>query len=342
MIGFSTLRKFIGEATARNLWLQSGHVTAKGRPCPSCGIHLRPVVHGLDFPVEVDVCRTCHIMWLDQGEIVDFGKLEESRKRVQKSPQQMREYARALAEMHGSDRKLTDGLDFISTEGPDESWKWLPALAGLPVEMNRPPLRDLPILTWLIIFIGTAVYLATRGSDQSLLNFGFVSANPWRLGGLSWFTSFFMHADILHFIGNFYFFGVFADDVEDDIAPPAFLAVLFGSHITGVLAEWLFTGATDIPVVGASAGVFGILAYYMLRFPRAKVGVVYLVFFRPYWLRWSAGALFFFKIAWELISIWLLGKGSPSGGIAHAAHVGGALFGAAAAVYVNKKRGDWK
>lgn len=340
MVPFATLRKLIGEATTRNLWLQSGHVEAGGRPCPSCAFKLRPVIHGSDFPVELDVCRTCHIMWMDKGELVDFSKLEESRQRAQMNPQQMREYAKSLAELADSRSYQTEAVVSVGNDGPPEIWKWLPAIAGLPVELNRPALRDYPLLTWLIIFIGLAVYLMTRNSDANLIQFGFMSAEPWRISGLTWFTSFFLHADILHLLGNFYFLAVFGDDVEDDISPPAFLALLLGSHFSGVLFEWLISGSTTVPMVGASAGVFGILAYYMLRFPHTKVGVLYLIFFRPYWLRFSAKTLFVFKIAWELILIWLLQRGGPSGGIAHAAHFGGALAGALAAWQVNRLRGD--
>ncbi len=337
MVGMSALKKLIGEPNVRNLWLQSGHAKAEGRPCPSCSLSLRPVIHGTDVPVEVDVCRTCHILWLDQGEIVDFSKLKESRKKVQKTPQQMREYAIALTELTAESQRPVEA-EFISQTGPEESWKWLPAIAGLPVEMNRPALRDYPLLTWLVVFMGVAAFVLTHNSATAINTFGFVPELPWRFSGLTWFTSFFMHAGIFHLIGNMYFLTVFGDDVEDDIGSLPFLLLLFASHFAGLALQWSFTGASNVPVVGASAGVFGILAYYMLRFPHTKVGVLYLFFFRPHWLRFSAKVLFVLKIGWEVIMIWLLQRSPALGGIAHAAHIGGALIGALAALLMNRDR----
>lgn len=342
MVGFSALKKFIGDTTTRALWLQSGVTKAEGRPCPSCGLSLRAIMHGADFPIEVDVCRTCHIIWLDQGEIVDFKKIKESRKKVEKTPEQMREYASSLAALAKQSTSRETETDFISNVGPEESWKWMPAIAGLPVEMDRPALRQLPLMTWLVALMCIAIFNFTQHSATAFENFGFVPGDPWRLSSLTWFTSFFMHAGIFHLIGNLYFLTVFGDDVEDDIGALGFISLLFVSHFSGLALQWLFLGPSSVPLVGASAGVFGILAYYMVRFPNTKVGALYLLFFRPYWFRFSARTLFAFKILWELVMIWLFQKNNGGTNIAHVAHIGGAFAGIFAALLMNRRNSQFE
>src|SRR5690606_28157118 len=97
-------------------------------------------------------------------------------------------------------------------------------------------------------------------------------------------------------------------------------------------------GSTEIPMIGASGGVFGVLAYYMVRSPRAKVGILHLMFFRPIWIRFSAKWVLLMKVAQEFVLLWIV-KGTQLTGIAHAAHIGGAVFGLLAALVV-KYRSD--
>ncbi len=336
MIHFNPLKKLIGETDFAELLKVSEHAPKALRPCPSCDKKLRALVHTEgQLHMELDVCMTCQLLWLDQGEIIDFKNLKASRLKVQMSPARLESYNEDLK------TTLQDDPDnvFFSDVGPSQSWKWLPALVGLPIEMKPSLLKIVPIITYFLSALVMAIFLASRdwGIDQTALAWGFVPAEPFRNLGLTFLSSFFLHIGFLHILGNLYFLMTFGDDVEQDIGGFTYLCLIFFAHIGGVVLHALLVGAVPTPLVGASAGVFGVLSYYMVRFPNTKVGVLFLLVIFPYWIRIAAKWLFLLKIAYEIAIIAFFNNANGSGGVAHAAHLGGAIVGIVFALFQNQK-----
>src|SRR5690606_26695314 len=146
---------------------------------------------------------------------------------------------------------------------------------GMPVEHDASPLRRRPLATWiasaLILLVSCLVFFL---GSETLRALAFIPNEPWRLGGLTWLTSFFVHGGILHLVGNLYFLLVFGDNVEDLIGRKRFLAVLFSSALLGDLLHWMFEPRGTIPTVGASGGISGVIALYALAFPHARLGIM--------------------------------------------------------------------
>lgn len=178
------------------------------------------------------------------------------------------------------------------------------AIVGLPVELNTSPLRYVPFFTIFLCVVAATTFLITTGSGLNyyLQTYGFISSDPLRFFGLTVITSFFLHGGIFHLLGNLYYLAIFGDDAEDDLGAVSFLILVFGSHLSGLILQATLYGTNTIPLAGASAGVFDVIAYYMARFPRRKIGL-------------------------EIFLAWLISQNGKSSGITHAAHVGGALFG---------------
>lgn len=148
-----------------------------------------------------------------------------------------------------------------------------------------------------------------------------VSEQHNRLLGLVTYQ--FLHADWLHLAGNMLFLWVFGNNIEDRLGRLRFVPFYLVCGVIAGLCQALTDASTDIPLVGASGAVSGLLGAYLLLFPRA--GIWTLVAFvipvkLPAWV-WI-GVYFAFQFAY-------LGDSMSTGGgdVAYAAHIGGFLAG---------------
>lgn len=258
----------------------------------------------------LDTCRRCHFVWFDPGEFHALGGapgLRGAADEVGIEPERRRP--------HGSRPPWRR-----ESTSPDAGWKWLPGLLGMPVEFEHHPLKGRPVTTWgllaLILGIGA---LTLQNLEPIVAKYAFLPSDPMRLSGLTPLTSFFLHAGWLHLLGNAYFLWIFGDNTEDALAVPRYLLLLVLATYAGAAAHWFTTTTPDLPCVGASGGISGVIAYYALRFPRMRLG---LLFFFVYWLRLSALTCL---ILWVVLQ--LIGASFAADGVAYTAHLGGALVG---------------
>lgn len=132
----------------------------------------------------------------------------------------------------------------------------------------------------------------------------------------------FMHASWLHLIANMAFLWVFADNVEDSFGHGGFLLFYLICGVVSALAHVYSAPASQAPLVGASGAVSGVMASYLLLFPRARVWVL---LFMKLPLRISALWALVGWFAFQVISL----MGAPEGDVIIAwwAHIGGFLTG---------------
>ena len=221
---------------------------------------------------------------------------------------------------------------------PKLGWHWLPAFFGLPVETYSRKIRHPVIITTFIaIFVCTYFYAQSYGEDLFALSYGFIPGLWERYATATLITSFFMHASWLHLLGNAYYFYIFGDDVNDDLGTLNFTVLLFGAHFTGMLAHVVFGGGIDIPVIGASAGISGLLGYYLFRFPHRRISYMLLFLFSStLWLHVPAAVAFLIKFGWEIF----LTNSTTNSEVAHTAHLGGAFFGLIFAMLFAPRAGE--
>jgi membrane associated rhomboid family serine protease len=143
------------------------------------------------------------------------------------------------------------------------------------------------------------------------------------------FTSMFMHGGLLHLGGNMLFLWIFGNNVEDSMGRVKFLIFYLLAGIAATALQVLVGPSAKIPNLGASGAIAGVLAAYLVLFPRARVAtVVFIVFFFTV-LELPA---MIFLIIWfaqqALFGYFGLTNGTGSGGgVAYFAHIGGFLFG---------------
>ena len=155
-----------------------------------------------------------------------------------------------------------------------------------------------------------------------------IPAQLWRHDGATLATSFFLHAGLWHLIGNVYFLLIFGDNVEDDLGRWGCAAMLAISAFVGDLWHILGDPQSTIPCIGASGGISGIITYYALRFPRARLGFLFRYFFYFRWVHVPAYAALLF---WFLLQfLYVFEQHLGIGNVAALAHLGGAAVGAVA------------
>ncbi len=140
--------------------------------------------------------------------------------------------------------------------------------------------------------------------------------------GATLLTYMFFHADIFHLLGNMLFLWVFGDNVEDAMGHAKFLFFYLACGVfAGLFHAWMVPDS-DLPLIGASGAVAGVIAAYLMLHPR--VGVWILAFkFIP--LRISAGLVLGLWIVLQIVMVAV----SDAGPTAWWAHIGGLLAGAA-------------
>jgi membrane associated rhomboid family serine protease len=138
---------------------------------------------------------------------------------------------------------------------------------------------------------------------------------------LTLITYMFFHGDPLHIAGNMLFLWVFGDNVEDACGHARFLALYLACGVIGGLVHVAFQAGSNVPLVGASGAVAGVIAAYLVLHPRVRVWVLAFKFIP---LRISAAWLLGAWISIQVMMV-LLPQAGP---IAWWAHIGGIVAGA--------------
>ncbi len=145
---------------------------------------------------------------------------------------------------------------------------------------------------------------------------------------LTLITSMFMHGGWAHILGNMLYLWIFGDNVEDAAGHGRYLIfyLVCGiiASLTQVFVTSAFGGDTLVPSLGASGAISGVLAGYLVLFPRKRVYVLFFRFVQAVPAIVAIGLWFLFQL---LSGIGALGAGSQGGGVAYGAHVGGFIAG---------------
>lgn len=139
-------------------------------------------------------------------------------------------------------------------------------------------------------------------------------------------TCMFLHLDWWHLIGNVWFLWVFGNNIEDRLGHFIYLFFYLAVGWLATASQWAVDPSGEVPIIGASGAIAGVLGAYAVTFPKARVKtLVFLVFFITV-LDLPALLVLF---AWFGFQIWqgMAALGDNVGGVAWWAHVGGFLAG---------------
>jgi hypothetical protein len=226
------------------------------------------------------------------------------------------------------------------------------------------PIRDdtprfsTPYITYFIIALNVLVFLfelsvgaqSHRALNGLMYQFGVVPLHFQRaLAGtsntsltalsLTILTSMFLHASWLHIIGNMWFLWIFGDNIEDYLGHFSYLMFYLVSGFAAMATHILLNAGSNVPALGASGAIAGVMGGYFVLYPRARV------------MMWFPPIFFFYLPAWLVLGYWFLtqflsgaatqiaGASQGTGGIAVWAHVGGFVAGIVLIKLMPERRG---
>ena len=211
----------------------------------------------------------------------------------------------------------------------------------IPIHDDNPTHRR-PIVTIALIVACVLVYfwqisLGPRAAAGAVYSFGFIpavlftdTALPPELAvvpaGVTLFTSMFLHGGFMHLAGNMLYLWVFGNNIEDVCGHLRFLLFYLLCGVAAAFAQALPNPASEVPMIGASGAISGLLGAYLLLFPHARVHVLI-----PFGILWMhqipAGWVLGFWFVFQLLSGLTADPTQP--GVAFLAHIGGFVAGMA-------------
>ncbi len=195
----------------------------------------------------------------------------------------------------------------------------------IPIGDDNSQRRLFPIVTWILVVINVVVYfIEMAGGEGFILYWSFVPARFVQdpLGNvITLFTSMFMHAGWMHLGGNMLYLIIFGDNVEDRFGHLKFLLFYLVCGFVAMLAQFVAAPFVNIPNMGASGAIAGILGAYLVLFPRRRVRVLL-----GWWVvHLPALIVIGFWIAIQMLSSvnTSIAATGDTGGVAYMAHIGG-------------------
>jgi len=198
----------------------------------------------------------------------------------------------------------------------------------LPIGDDNTSRRTVPLVSYALIVLNVLFFFVEQsGGDAFIMQWAFVPsrflANP--IGDFpTLFTSMFMHAGWLHLGGNMLYLWIFGDNVEDRFGHASFLIFYLLCGLGATFAQLAFSLESNIPNLGASGAIAGVLGSYILLFPQGRIRVLQgqRVILMP------ALIVIGFWIVLQLFSsIGSIAQTADTGGVAYMAHIGGFVAG---------------
>ena len=212
------------------------------------------------------------------------------------------------------------------------------------------PTSSRPIVTYFLIGLCVVVFFMQLGSEsyrtgQLFYSYGLI---PSVLMGrdrlpidlyvvpayITIFSSMFMHGGFIHLIGNMLYMWIFADNIEDALGAKKFIIFYLLSGIGAAMAQVFVDVNSQIPMVGASGAIGGILGAYLINHPNARVLVLIPFGFFSQLIKIRAIYVLGFWFVLQFINSSL--SSSQGGGVAYAAHIGGFVTGIILILFFNK------
>jgi len=204
-----------------------------------------------------------------------------------------------------------------------------------PYEGGPPPLVTIGLIALNVLFFAVELMQPSQGALQSFIQAWGVVPHEYSAGRdlppsipfpfwTTLVTSMFLHGGWAHLGGNMLYLWIFGDNLEKRMGHLRFLVFYLICGLAAGLAHILTNARSDMPTVGASGAISGVLGGYLLLFPRNRVRVL------------ARGGIMYVP-AWVMLGLWILiqfasgaasiSRTAETGGVAYMAHIGGFVAG---------------
>ena len=220
----------------------------------------------------------------------------------------------------------------------------------IPLKDDNPTSKK-PIVSYSIIGFCVLIFLAQLGLSETELrdftySYGLIPSVLMGIDELpndlfkispigTIFTSMFMHGGWMHLIGNMLYLWIFADNIEDDLGTLNFVIFYSFCGIGAAMSQVLMDVNSQIPMIGASGAIGGVLGAYLINYPNAKVLVLIPLGFFSQLIKIRSLYVLGFWFLLQFINSFL--SSSSGGGVAYAAHIGGFISGIILILFFNTR-----
>ncbi len=200
------------------------------------------------------------------------------------------------------------------------------------------PTEITPFVTVAFILLNALSWFLLQGAgsqqalEASVYAFGAVpceitgACTTQGLGASAVLTSMFMHGSWEHILGNMLFLWVFGNNIEDSMGHLRFVVFYLVCGVAAALAHVFVGPGSQVPAVGASGAISGIMGAYVVLYPRVRVRTwvppIFLLNLNAFFL---LGYWFFIQLATGVLTVGP--ESGEQGGVAVWAHVGGFVAG---------------
>ena len=203
----------------------------------------------------------------------------------------------------------------------------------IPLSDDNSSRKTIPIVNYALIIINILVFfLELSGGEEFIMKWSFIPSRFLQdptANFITIFTAMFMHAGWGHLIGNMLYLWIFGDNVEDRMGKVLYVLFYVVSGIAATFAQMVFTPNSDVPNLGASGAIAGVLGAYILLFPKTKVNVMVGRAITQMSALIVIGFWFVLQFFSSFASLYSADEGG--GGVAYMAHIGGFIAGLAMA-----------
>jgi len=203
------------------------------------------------------------------------------------------------------------------------------------------PRRTTPVVNIVLIIVNVLMFFwelqlqASRVLEPALMSVAFVPVRFWNAPGallpnvVTMFVSMFLHGGWLHLGGNMLYLWIFGDNIEDRLGHGKYLFFYLACGLLATLAHAVMNPGSDVPSIGASGAIAGVLGAYIVLFPKQRVTTLIPIFIFITVREIPAIFLLGFWIVMQLFfgAASMGGDLQRSGGVAYFAHIGGFVAG---------------
>jgi membrane associated rhomboid family serine protease len=212
------------------------------------------------------------------------------------------------------------------------------------LERHAPPLVNRGLVIANVLVFVAQLFMG-RITERIIQTFGYIPARlidpaayhyaPWEVG-ITLVTSLFLHGGFVHLFGNLIYLWVFGGAIEDAIGHVRFFFFYVACGAAGSLAHTIVFPGSNIPSIGASGSIAGLLGAFLVLRPHARIVTLFPLV--VYWAMAEIPAILFLPVWFGMqffngfLSLEAAGRTQEVAGVAWWAHVGGFVFGAVVAV----------
>ena len=202
---------------------------------------------------------------------------------------------------------------------------------------DESPRRYIPIINYLIIVINIIVFfyqpVELQGKKLFFNSFGLIPSKVSHFRGDftvygTFFSSMFIHADLMHLLGNLLYLWIFGDNIEYVLGHIRYFIFYIVVGAGAALMQVIFFPESQIPMIGASGAISGVLGAYLVKFPRNRVSILLFFFIIIRVIKVPAILAITLWALFQFYNIYFSGKDQlAQGGVAWFAHAGGFISG---------------